>query len=125
MSLEDDVKKDQQKYDGASNPTGAYLNAIDRSAAAAQNNPFFQSGQHTAKVDEVVAIIKATFGNAVDVYQNHRENRGKPFTGVKFSPYRWPSRNVATEQLWKPLEALGYTRSEVKLTKTGYIIRVF
>ena len=127
MSLEDDVKKSKSNYGAAPNPLGAFLNAEDRTADDIADNPgFFLSSSHCNKIADVKAIINNTFGPHIDIYENARTNRGNPFTGVKFKPTRWPSsRSVSQRNFWKPLENLGYTKNEIKLTKTGYIIRIY
>lgn len=124
MSLEDDVKKNKLGTGHASNPQGAAINADDRAAEAVAAFPALMEDEHLGKVQDVVTILKNTFGPHVTIYKNPRPNRGKPFTGVKFATVSWPRRPVVVEKFWTPLENLGYTKEQVKLTGTGYVIRV-
>lgn len=126
MSLEDDVKKNATGFGQASNQKGAAIDAKVRAAKAIANDPgFFQNPAHLANIDDVVSIIRNTFGRHVEIYKNPRENKGNPFTSVKFSTVSWPSRQKKTQNFYNPLSVLGYTANEIKHSKTGTIIRIY
>jgi len=126
MSLEDDVKKNPTGFGSASNPKGAAIDAKVRAANAISNNPgFFNDPTHLAKIDDVVSIIRNTFGRHVEIHKNPRPNKGNPFTGVKFSTVSWPSRQKKTRNFYDPLSALGYTEKEIRHSRTGTVIRIY
>ncbi len=109
----------------ASSPSGAVIDALQRSAKALDNMPDAFTHEHLAVVDEVRAIVDSFFRVKNGIYVNHRVNRGKPFSVVKVDRPMFPRVSHATKQkTWRePLEALGV---EIVFSKgtNSYLFRI-
>jgi hypothetical protein len=94
----------------ATNALGAYLNAVDRSEDALENMPDRFTDKHLDKVNDVLKILREFFGPGQQMYVNHRENRGKPFTAIKVNRPFFPNHLSSAEKdrrYRQPLRDLG------------------
>lgn len=110
----------------ASNARWAAVDAQQRNGDALRAHAdFFGDRQHQRKVQQVLGIVDGFFKVRRNVYVNHRDNRGQPFTAVKVDGPVFPNvsqKRKQTEYL-DPLRALGV---EIVLSKAtnSYILRV-
>jgi len=101
-----------------------YMDAVSRSRVAASRNSFFDS-DHMQRVNTVRTIVDTFFPVKNDVYINHREGRGKPFSVVKVAHIGlWPTRKDKYRDLYAPLEALGVTEVLLSKNTNSYLFRV-
>ena len=110
----------------ATNPLGAWLNAVERS-----NNDFylyeseFTDCTYVNRLTQIKDLAEKFFNQKVD-YINYRGNRGKPFTALKFTNIKFPNNLTTTQKdstFYYPMKQLNVT---LKPTKTnGYVIRVY
>ena len=118
-------------YREASTPKqslGWYLDAVDKSEEAIENNPkVFLDKNFLARVDLVKdAMINFFDIDESDIYVTARQNQSKPFYTVKPSNHNFnlKSRQEKLDQLYTPIRSLGGFIKEEQ--KNGcYRVKIF
>ena len=118
-------------YREASTPKqslGWYLDAVDKSDEAIENNPkVFLDKNFLARVDLVRdAMINFFDIDESDIYVTARQNQSKPFYTVKPSNHNFnlKSRQEKLDQLYNPIRSLGGFIKEEQ--KNGcYRVKIF
>lgn len=108
------------------NAMWALMDARQRSnIAVIHNRAFFESPQHQARIRAVRDVVDGFFRIRKDVYVNHRENRGHPFSTVKVDNPVFPnvSQKKKKELFYDPLTALGVEILRSRRTNS-YILRI-
>ena len=117
-------------YREASTPIqslGWYLDAVDRSEDAIENNPtVFLDQKMLDKVETVKnAMIDFFDIDESDIYVTARQNRSNPFYSVKPSNHNFglKSRQEKQDKLYKPIKALG---DSVRVDqKSSFMVKVY
>ena len=108
--LDDDITIINSRSAGMGDwAAAAAIDAKLRNKAAVEKYPeFFLNEDHVARVKEVRQILVNFFEKGT-IYENKRENGGKPFTVVKITKHRFPAVSLAEKKrrYRDPLAALG------------------
>jgi hypothetical protein len=112
----------------ATNPLGAYLNACYRSIdAEIQHAEFFDSAEHTARLDSVKSTLRKFFGKDVDYVTARGLNRSLPFHNVKMGDVGTKLSKMSKDAKWKNLYAplLAFGDVDVLSTNGHLLVRIY
>lgn len=108
MSRNDEDKTINSHNAGRFSTSAAADARIRNQAAYKKYQEFYDNPEYAARVDAARKIIDDFFP-VKDMYENLRENRGRPFTVIKITNHIFPKVSLSekSRRYRKPLEALG------------------